>query len=458
MVAGGRVQQHGMRRAIGHPERIVPLAFLAGIAIGTILLMLPLARAGSFAYSGGAPFIVALFSATSALCVTGLAVVYTASYWSPFGHIVLLLLVEVGGIGILTGATLLGLLVSRRIKLRRRLMASAEMRSLDLGDVRHVLVLVLKTALLVQTAVALVLTLRFCLGLGFAPGPALWHGLFHSVMAFMNAGFTTLPTGLMPYAADWLLLSPLMLGVIIGGIGFPVIYELRNEWRVPEGWSIHTKLTLFGSAALLLIGALAVLAGEWSNPATLGPAGWSERVLGSLFHSVMTRSGGFNVHDTSAMEAHTLLVSSGLMLIGGGSASTAGGIRITTFLLLGFVVWSEIRGHSDTVAFRRRLAPDIQRQAVAIVLTAVGFIAVMLLALVVIVDAPVDRLLFEAISAFATVGLSVGLSAEMPPAGQAILVLLMYVGRVGTVSLVTALALKVRHTPYRYPEERPIVG
>jgi len=443
------------RATITRPERIIPLAFLIGIAAGTLLLSLPIARAGS---DFGAPFIVALFTATSALCVTGLTVVDTSSYWSPFGHGVILLLFQLGGLGIMTGATLLGLLVSSRMRLRGQLLASAEMRSLDLGDVRHVLRLVVMVTFAVQAVLAVALTLRFWLGLGFEPGSAIWNGVFHAVSAFNNAGFTILPQGLLPYSADWMLLSPLMLGVIIGGIGFPVLYELRKQWRTPRNWTIHTKLTLWGSAGLLLFGALAVLLFEWSNPATLGNAEPGEKLLGSLFHSVMTRSGGFNAHDTAAMGPDTILLSSALMLIGGGSASTAGGIRITTFLLMGFVVWSEIRGRKDSIVFRRRISPDVQRQAVAIVLMSVGVVSVALLALVSFVDAPVERIMFEAISAFGTVGASVGLSAEMPPAGQMILVILMYVGRVGTVTLATALAFNVRRDPYRYPEERPIVG
>jgi Trk-type K+ transport system membrane component len=442
---------------IANPERAIPLGFLVGILVGTLLLALPISRAGGLAGEGGAPLIVALFTATSAFCVTGLTVVDTPAYWSSFGHLMILLLAQVGGLGILTGATLLGLLVSRRIPLRAKLMASAEMRQLDLGDVRRVLTLVVVTTFATEGVIALLVGVRLW-SLGFDPGAAAWHGLFHSVMAFMNAGFSTLPTGLMPHARDPLLLTPLMVGVVLGGIGFPVLHELRNEWGRPDSWSIHTKLTLWGTAVLTLLGMAAVLLFEWDNPGTLGPARWGEKLLGALFHSVMTRSGGFNTHDTAAMGVDALLISSGLMMVGGGSASTAGGIRITTFLLLGFVVWSEIKGSPDSVAFRRRICPDVQRQAVAIVLMAAGAVSIALLTLASFVVAPVERILFEVISAFATVGLSTGLSAEMPPAGQAVLVVMMYVGRVGTVALATALALKVRTTPYRYPEERPIVG
>jgi Trk-type K+ transport system membrane component len=442
---------------IANPERAIPLGFLGGILVGTLLLALPLARVGGLSGEGGAPLLVALFTATSAFCVTGLTVVDTPSYWSGFGHLVLLLLAQAGGLGILTGATLLGLLVSKRIPLRGKLMASAEMRQLDLGDVRHVLILVVVSTFATEAILALLLGLRFW-SLGMPFGAAAWAGLFHSVMAFMNAGFSTLPEGLAPHARDPLLLTPLMVGVVLGGIGFPVLHELRNEWRRPDSWSIHTKLTLWGSVALTLIGMAAVLLFEWNNPATLGPAGWGEKLMGALFHSVMTRSGGFNVHDTGALGVDSLLISSGLMLVGGGSASTAGGIRITTFLLLGFVIWSEIRGSPDSVAFRRRICPDVQRQAVTIVLMAVGAVSIALLVLASFVEAPVERILFEVISAFATVGLSTGLAADMPPAGQMVLVVMMYVGRVGTVALATALALQVRNVPIRYPEERPIVG
>ncbi len=450
---GWRVRRQGIR----HPERIIPLAFLAGIAAGTILLMLPIARADGAEVMAGAPLLVALFTATSALCVTGLTAVDTATYWSPFGHGVILLLFQAGGIGIMTGATLLGLLVTRRLRLSGQLLASAEMRSLDLGDVRHVARLVIIAMLSAELLLWVWLTLAFqAAGHGWAA--AVWHGLFHAVSAMCNAGFSTLPEGLAPHAGNGWILWPLMIGVILGGIGFPVLWELGREWRQPRRWSIHTKLTLIGSVALLLIGWAVIAVAEWRNPVTLGALEPGAALLSSLHHSVMTRSGGFSTLDVFAMGPDSLLVSSGLMLIGGGSASTAGGIRVTTFLLLGFVVWSEVRGQPDSVAFRRRIAPEVQRQATAVVLLAVGVVALAVLLLASFVAAPVEHILFEATSAFATTGLSTGLSQSMPPAGQLLLILLMYVGRVGTLAFATALALKNRSIPYRYPEERPIVG
>ena len=357
----------------------------------------------------------------------------------------------------MTGATLLGLLVTRALPLRSRLMASAEMRSLDLGDVGKVLRLVVVATLAGEAVLTVWLTARFW-SWGMPFGPALWHGLFHACSAFMNTGFSTLPEGLAPHRNDILFLLPLMLGVIVGGFGFPVLYELRKEWRQPRRWSIHTKLTLWGSVILIVVGAVLVLAGEWNNPATLGGAGWSERLLGAFFHSVMTRSAGFSLHDTGAMHTNTILGSIALMMIGGGSASTAGGIRVTTFLLLGYVVWSEVRGWPDTVAFKRRIGLESQRQAVTVTLLALAVVAIGLFVLAGVSPLPADRLLFEAVSAFATVGLSTGVSPALPASGQMVLVVLMYIGRVGIVSIAAAVALRQKTVPWRYPEERVIVG
>lgn len=443
------------RRKVTHPERMIPLAFLVGIAFGTLLLWLPLSRADG---PTGAPLLVALFTATSALCVTGLTLVDTPTYWSPFGQAAILALVQLGGIGIMTGATLVGLYVTRSMKLSGRLLASSEMRNLELGDLRSVVRLVLTLSLVVEGVLTLLLFLRFWRGYGLPAGEALWHGLFHAVSAFNNAGFSTLPEGMQAHATDGWLLTPLMIGVLLGGIGFPVVHELRKHWRRPAGWSIHTKLTLFGTVGLTLIGMAGTLLFEFDNPNSFGNAGWWERTLGALFHSVMLRSGGFATHDVAGMEPATHLLSTGLMLIGGGSASTAGGIRVTTFLLLGFVFWAEVRGQADAIAFRRRIAPAVQRQALALVLAAVGVLSIALLALAALERLPVERLLFDAVSAFGTVGLTAGPTAAMGTGGQLILILLMYIGRVSTVSFAAAIALKARHSPYRYPEERPIVG
>jgi trk system potassium uptake protein TrkH len=379
---------------------VIPLTFLVAIALGTLLLSLPMAREGG----GDVPFITALFTATSAICITGLVVVDTPTYWSTFGHVVILGLFQVGGFGIMTGATLLGLLVSRRLRLTQRRIVQAETRSLTPADVRSVAYVVLAVTVAVEAVVAA------------------------------------------------------MLAVVVSGLGFPVIHELRAEWRQPRLWSIHAKITLFGTAILLTIGFLAFLLFEWSNTRTIGELPASGRVLNAMFHSVMTRSGGFNTFDTGALQSESLLLSSILMFIGGGSAGTAGGIKITTFFLLGFVVWAEMRGHADATAFGRRISTEVQRQALTIVLLATALVSLATLALLSMTPFPLERVLFEVLSAAATVGLSTGITADLPPAGQLILVLLMYIGRVSTITLAAGLALRSRKRLYRYPEERPIVG
>jgi potassium uptake TrkH family protein len=430
------------------------LAFLVVILLGTGLLMLPVSRADP----GGAPLLTALFTATSAVCVTGLIVQDTPTYWSGFGQGVILALFQVGGFGIMSGATLLGLLVTRRLKLSRRLIAQAETKSLSLGDVAGVLRLVLLATVTIELLTTALLALRLRYAYGSSWGDALWHGLFQAVSAFNNAGFSTYSDSLTSFALDPLVLVPIMTAVVIGGLGFPVIFELRHGLRHPARWSIHTKITLFGTAFLLILGLAAVAAYEWTNPATLGPFGWSEKLLNAVMHSVMTRTAGFNSIDVGGMRTETLAVSYALMLIGGGSAGTAGGIKVTTFFILGIVVWAEIRGQADSNAFRRRISPDVQRQALTVVLLALGAVGTGVLVLLSVTSFPLRDVLFEVISAFATVGLSTGITADLPPAGQLLVIALMFIGRVGTITIASTLALRERNTPFRYPEERPIVG
>jgi potassium uptake TrkH family protein len=443
-----------LRRTLQHPARLVPLAFLLAIMAGTVLLLLPISRAGE----DSPTLLIALFTATSAVCVTGLIVVDTPVYWSTFGQVVILVLIHTGGFGIMSGATLLGLLVARRLRLKMRLVVQAETRSLGPGDILQVLKLILAMALCIELVTTAILALRLRYTYQEPWSDALWNGLFHAVSAFNNAGFSTYSDGLAGFALDPLILGPIMAAVILGGVGFPVLRELLRDPRRPAKWSLHTKLTLLGTALLLLGGTLLVLAYEWSNPATLGPLGSAGKLLNAAFHAVMTRSAGFNTLDIGQLRQETLGVSYVLMLIGGGSASTAGGIKVTTFLVLGLVVWAEIRGHPDVFAFGRCVPREVQRQALTVVLLAVGVVGMATLFLLSVSDFALGEVLFEAISAFAPVGLSTGITAALPPEGQAVLIILMFIGRVGTITVATGLALRTRPRLYRYPEERPIVG
>jgi trk system potassium uptake protein len=443
-----------MTRALGQPARLVPLGFAAAISLGTLLLMLPLARAGE----GSAPFLVALFTATSATTVTGLAVVDTAAYWSGFGRAVILALIQLGGLGIMSTATLLALFVSGRLALSARLAAQAEMPAAGPGEVGRLLKLVLTVTLAVEAAIALALALRLRLGEGMGWADSLWHGLFHSVSAFNNAGFSTWPDSLVSRASDPWLLGPIAFAVLAGGIGAPVLADLWRHRLRQARWSLHTRLTLLGTAGLLALGTLGTAAFEWANPGTLGALGAGERLLNAAFHSVMTRTAGFNALDIGQMQDQTLALTSALMLVGGGSAGTAGGIKVTTFLLLGLVAWSVIRGQADTVAFGRRIPVTLQLEALTVVLLALGLVACGIVAMLALTGLPLRDASFEVISAFSTVGLSTGITPHLPPAAQTLLVALMFTGRVGILTIATALALRGRKTPYRYPEERPLIG
>jgi len=441
-------------REVQHPARIVPLAFLITILIGTALLMLPMSRADAV----GAPWIVALFTAVSAVCVTGLVTVDTGTYWSAFGQWVIMALFQVGGFGMMTAATLLGLLVNRSLRLRTRLTAQAETHTLGIGDVTSVARLVLFVTLIVELVAALALTVRLRGAYELPWTDAAWSGLFHSVSAFNNAGFSIHADGLVRYASDGLILTPIMLAIVIGGLGFPVLQDLRRKFRDPRHWSVHTKLTLVGTAVLLVGGTILLLAFEWSNPRTFGPMPAVDKLLSAIFASVSARTAGFNSIDIGGLTHESLGLHYLLMFIGGGSAGTAGGVKVGTAMILVMLVIAEIRGRMDTEAFGRRISHSAQRQAITVLVLSSAVVVLGTVFILHTTEIATDRVIFEVISAFATVGLSTGITADLPESAQLMLILLMYVGRVGTITLATSLALGEHRMPFRYPEEHPVVG
>ncbi|MET7423721.1 potassium transporter TrkG [Dactylosporangium sp. NPDC005555] len=443
-----------MLRALRHPTRLLPTAFLAVLAVGTGLLMLPAARAAG----EPAPFLVALFTAASSVFITGMSTVDVATYWSPAGQGIILGLIQVGGFGIMTFATVLGLMVSRRLALRTRLVAQAETRSLNLGEVRALLLRVLAMMVGFELVAAAVLTVRFRTTYDGTFGTALWHGVFHAVSAFNNAGTTLYTDSFIGFVGDPWICGTVAVAVVLGGLGFPVMLELYREWRKPRHWSIHTRLTVWGSVILLLIGMIAVTAFEWSNAATLGPLNWWQTIVGGAFSGVSPRTAGFNSMDYAEVRPETLAFTNVLMFIGGGSAGTSGGIKVTTFFLLAFVIWAEVRGEDDVNVGARRVPAQTVRQAVTVALLGVGTVAAGTLVLLLVTELPFDRVLFEATAAFSTTGLSTGITASLPAAGQLTLVALMFIGRVGTITVASAIALRHRKLRYRLPEERPIIG
>lgn len=446
--------------SLKHPARLVPFGFLAAIAFGTLLLSLPIARSGP----GGASPLTALFTSTSAVCVTGLVTVDTGTYWTPFGQGVILALIQVGGFGIMTGASLLGLLVSRRVRLRDRIATQLETKTLGLGDVRRVVGRIALITIVVETSVAVLLAARLWFTYDYTATDAIASGVFHAISAFNNAGFSPHSDSLMRFVTDPFVCIPIVVAVVIGGIGFPVILDIARRLRqgrhpVPRvRWSVHTKLTLWATSILLALGIAAYLALEWANARTLGPMGVVDKLLAAFFGGVMPRTAGFNSIDVASLRPETLAVTDGLMFIGGGTAGTAGGVKVTTFFLLAFVVLAEVRGEDDVSLFRRRIAPAVQRQAITVALLALAAVALGTLALLMLSEFSFDQVLFEAVSAFATVGLSTGITGQLGGAAQLVLIALMFLGRVGPVAVATALALQVAGRRFRYPEERPIIG
>ncbi|MDT0165378.1 potassium transporter TrkG [Actinotalea sp. AC32] len=435
------------------PARLAISVFAAIVAGVTGLLMLPIATAGKATTS----FADALFTATSAVCVTGLTVVDTGTNWSGFGQAVILVGIKVGGLGVMTLASILGMAVSRRIGLTQRLLTVAETKTESLGEVGSLVRVVIITSLSLEAAIALMLFPRF-LTLGEEAGTALWHAVFYAVSAFNNAGFVPTPEGLGPYIGDWWMNLPLILGVFVGSLGFPVILNVaRRRTRVGK-WSLHTKLTLSVSLLLVAVGALLIGSAEWNNEKTFGGLDVPTKLLATLFAAVMPRSGGFSTVDVGDMTEATWLMTDALMFVGGGSASTAGGIRVTTLAVLLLAILAEARGDHDVEAFGRRIPRDTLRLAITV--TFIGATAVLLASLLLleITGEKLDRVLFDVISAFATVGLSTGLTAELPDTGKYVMTALMFIGRTGTMTVAAALALRDRRRVIRYPEERPIIG
>ena len=437
-----------------HPAQFVVAGFAGAVVVGTVLLLLPVSRSAD----AGASLVDALFVATSAVCVTGLSTVDTPTYWSGFGQAVVLGLIQVGGFGIMSLATLLGLLASDRFGLRNRLNAAAEVKSLGLSDARAVLLAVARTSLLLEVAGAVVLAVRFGAAYDEPFGRAVWLGVFHAVSAFNNAGFALFSDSMTGFATDPVISAALCVLVIAGGLGFPVLFELRRAWRTPGRWTLHTKLVASTSALLLALGTGTFLLLEWSNPRTLGHLGVGGKLVAGAFQGVMPRTAGFNSVDTGALHSETLLATDVLMFIGGGSAGTAGGIKVTTFAVLLVIIVSEVRGDRSAAAFGRRLPRELQRQALAVALLAVAVVVGSTGLMLLLTPFGLDAVLFEVTSAFATAGLSTGITAQVGTAGQLVLVALMFVGRLGPITLASALALRTRPRRYDLPEERPVIG
>ena len=442
------------------PERILAGGFLALILLGTVLLCLPVATVT------GQPLSVfdSLFTATSAVCVTGLVAVDTGTTFSFFGQAVLLVLIQVGGLGFMVFATLIMSMLGHRITLRERMVLRESMNTSSLSGLVRLTGLYGLIALLIELAGACLLAIRFIPMYGVGKG--IWYSVFHAVSAFCNAGFDLNGgfSSLTSFHADPLVLLTASLMVILGGLGFPVEFELvRNRFR----WSrltLHARVVLILTGSLLLLGTVFFALAEWNNPGTLAAhdAGWAEKLLNAFFQSVTMRTAGFNSVDLQAMTSGSKLFSSVLMFIGASPASTGGGAKTTTIAALLLLVWATVRGNREVTLMGRRLPMELLHRAVAILMISLTVLLCACIALALIEQdgVPLIDLLFETASAVATVGVSAHGTPGLHLASRALIIPLMYFGRVGPLTLALALANRQAkdRANVKYPEESIMIG
>ena len=448
--------RRAVRRRPRRPAAVLAIGFLVLIAIGTVILTLPI----SSARGAWTDPLTALFTATSAVCVTGLVVVDTATHWSGFGHVVLLALFQLGGFGFMTGSTLLLLLVvGRRTALSDRIVAQESAGAQDLGSVATVLRRVAVFTLIAESVGAAALAVAFTLRYQDVAKGA-WYGLFHAVSAFNNAGFDLMGDfgSLQSFANDPLVLVPIGVLIVLGGLGVAIVGDLVAKRR----WvrlALETKLVVVMTITLLVGGMLALLVFEWSNPKTLGALPPYQRPLNALFESVGLRSAGMTTINMGGLTGASMLVAIALMFIGTASGSTGGGIKLTTFSILLAAIVSTVLGRPHTEAFGRRVSEVIVYRALSVALLSVAFVFGSTLLLQSTTGADdVLPIAFETVSAFGTVGDSTGITPTLPPASRMLLVVLMFVGRLGPLTFALALSARTRPVTVRPALETIRIG
>lgn len=446
-----------LRLARLHPPQVLALGFIVIIVIGAFLLNLPIAFHGA----QDLPFLDALFMSTSATCVTGLSVISPGEDFTLFGQLVILTLVQLGGLGFMTMATLVALVAKRRITFKERLILQEAMNHGSVEGIVRLIRRVLLYSLVIEAAGALLLSFRFLLEM--PADQAIYFGLFHSISIFNNAGFDLFgmfpgrPGSLIGYVDDPFVNVVTMVLIFLGGIGFIVIDDLLH-FRERRKLTLHSKVVLSVSLFLIVFGGLVILIFEYTNPLTLQKLSFPEKMLSSLFESVSMRSAGVTTLDVGGMRQATQFFSILMMFIGAAPGSSGGGIKVTTFAILVGAVIAMLRGKEDIVLFKRRLARD--RVNKAITFTLFSFFFIILGAMILSVTESYDFLgiLFEATSAYATAGLSTGLTPQLTGFGKALLMAMMFVGRLGPVTLAFALTPKHEKELVRYPEGKITIG
>lgn len=438
------------------PPQILALGFLSVILIGSILLMLPIAN------TKGCSFIDAVFTSTSAVCVTGLIVLDTPNDFTLFGHIVILVLIQIGGLGYMTSATLFFLIAGKKIGITQRY---AIKEGLNVGSVEGIIQFakgVILFTIIFEFAGTVILTGLFLREYSF--GKAFLYGFFHAISAFNNAGFSLFPDSLMRYRGDIVINMTITTLIIAGGIGFVVITDIHKFFkREVDRLAAHTKLVLLSTGVLISGAAVSIFLIEYANPATFGAMPLKEKILASYFSAVTARTAGFNTVDYSLFKTETLFLTITLMFIGASPGGTGGGVKTSTVAIVFASIFSTIRGRADTIFFRRRMSSETVANALTITILAVIFCTIFSHLILLTQDTKYLHSVFEVTSAFGTVGLSLGdqgvrsFTALFNPSGKIIIILLMFIGRLGPLTLAFALARQVKER-FRYPEGKVMIG
>lgn len=431
------------------PSGVLLLTYLGLIVLGTLVLALPFATHDKISWSD------AIFTATSAVTVTGLVVVDTGGDFTLAGQAIIMLLIQLGGLGIVTFAVLILCMLGLPVGLSERIFLRSELNQTSMSDLLRMAVVILRVVLLLELIGTIALAFVFVPEFGWARG--LWHALFHAISAFNNAGFGLFPDSFTRWATDPIVNLAVPLLIVVGGIGFSVLADLYYNRRWHR-FSLHTRLMLAGTLALSVWSIATFVLIEWNNPATLGQfTAAGDKFMVGIFQALTTRTAGFNTLDMSALEDSSTLMFIALMFIGGGSASTAGGIKVTTFIVMLLATIAFLKRHSEPVAFQRSLGHGEIMKVLA--LFSLSLILVMISTFVLTLTNNIDfmDLLFEAVSAFGTVGLSRGATGQLDPLGRAIVIGLMFIGRVGPLALGMYLATRVPPR-VRYPAGKIFLG
>lgn len=441
------------------PTKLIVLSFFLVILMGTLLLLLPAAsRDGK-----SAGLITALFTATSAVCVTGLVVVDTYEHWTVFGQVVILSLIQIGSLGLITFATFFSTLIGRKMRLKSMILAQESINYFSLEGIMRLIKKVVLVTLCIEVAGALLLSTRFVPQYGLK---GFYLGLFHSISAFGNAGFDLMSVSgagqyvsLTQYNNDPVVIYTVASLIIIGGLGF-VVWKDLYDYRKTKMLLLHTKLVLTITALLIVLGTVLFFIFESGNSATMGKLDLAGKINASIFQSVTTRTAGFNTVDLNSMNDISKFLTIIFMFIGAAPGSTAGGIKVTTFGIILFAIISQLKGSDETVIFKRRVSFTTVSKALAIVGLSASLVLLFATIILAIEDKPMINVLYEVTSAFGTVGLSTGMTPDLHSASKLLLILMMFLGRVGPVTFALALTLRSHKNDSDtiYPEGKVIVG